>query len=176
MPRRMRDSGIAWIGEVPEGWKILRNKACFTCSKEIVGSNSETTQLLSLTTKGVKTKGKDVLGGKLPESFDTYQSVSKNDMVMCLFDMDCSAVFSGISKFDGMISPAYKVLKCRENIEPLYADYWFSAIGDRRLFKHYAKNIRYSLNYEDFADLPMMFPPLSPSNAVSPHSSTRSVR
>ena len=59
---------------------------------------------------------------------------------MCLFDLDCSAVFSGISHYIGMISPAYKVLKCRKGILPQFADYWFRFVFVDRKFKSYAKN------------------------------------
>ena len=46
--RAMKDSGIAWIGEIPEEWKIVRNKNAFVCNKELVGEKSALTQLLSL--------------------------------------------------------------------------------------------------------------------------------
>ena len=49
--REMKDSGIEWIGEVPNDWRIVRNKNAFVCNKELVGEKSELTQLLSLTTR-----------------------------------------------------------------------------------------------------------------------------
>lgn len=156
--RAMKDSGIAWIGEIPEAWKIVRNKNAFVCNKELVGKKSALTQLLSLTTHGIKKKDISNAEGKLPESFDTYQFVKENDIVMCLFDLDCSAVFSGISPIDGMISPAYRVLSCKECMEPRYADYWFRYISDGRKFNHFAKNIRYTLSYEEFSALPLLLP------------------
>lgn len=156
--RTMKDSGIAWIGEIPDDWRIIRNKNAFTCSKELVGEKSELTQLLSLTTRGIKKKDINNAEGKLPESFDTYQFVKENDLVMCLFDLDCSAVFSGISPYNGMISPAYRVLSCKKCMEPKYADYWFQYISDGRKFNHYAKNIRYTLSYEEFSALPLLLP------------------
>lgn len=156
--REMKDSGIAWIGEIPDDWRIIRNKNTFTCSKELVGEKSELTQLLSLTTRGIKKKDINNAEGKLPESFDTYQFVKENDLVMCLFDLDCSAVFSGISPYNGMISPAYRVLSCKKCMEPKYADYWFQYISDGRKFNHYAKNIRYTLSYEEFSALPLLLP------------------
>ena len=155
-----KDSGIEWIGEIPQEWTISRNKNVFSCGKDIVGSASAITQLLSLTKKGVIKKDINNTEGKQPESFDTYQYVEIDDMVMCLFDLDCSAVFSGISNFNGMISPAYKILKCK-NIVPKYADYWFRYISDGRKFNHYAKNIRFTLNYEEFSTLPILTPPLN---------------
>lgn len=156
--REMKDSGVKWIGEIPVTWNVYRNKNAFVCSKDLVGGKSSETQLLSLTTKGIKLKDINNAEGKLPESFDTYQYVKKDEMVMCLFDLDCSAVFSGLSPYDGMISPAYKVLTCTDRIEPKYADYWFQYISHGRKFNHYAKNIRYTLSYEEFSALPMLFP------------------
>ena len=162
----MKDSGIEWIGKIPNDWRIIRNKNAFVCSKELVGEKSELTQLLSLTTCGVKKKDINNAMGKLPESFDTYQFVKENDIVMCLFDLDCSAVFSGISSFDGMISPAYRVLSCNECMEPGYADYWFRYISDGRKFNHYAKNIRYTLSYEEFSVLPLLLPKKSEQRRI----------
>lgn len=156
--REMKDSGVEWIGEIPVTWNVYRNKNAFVCSKDLVGKKSSGTQLLSLTTKGIKLKDINNAEGKLPESFDTYQYVKKDEMVMCLFDLDCSAVFSGLSPYDGMISPAYKVLTCTDRMEPKYADYWFQYISHGRKFNHYAKNIRYTLSYEEFSALPMLFP------------------
>lgn len=165
--REMKDSGIEWIGEIPKDWNIYRNKNAFSCTKELVGENSKETQLLSLTTKGIKLKDIDNPEGKLPESFDTYQYVKKDEMVMCLFDLDCSAVFSGLSPYDGMISPAYKVLTCTTKVVPAYADYWFTYISYDRKFNHYAKNIRYTLNYEEFASLPMLFPSVEEQHRIA---------
>ena len=164
---KMKDSGYSYIGLIPTNWEVTRNKNVFSCNKILVGSNSNSTQLLSLTTKGVKEKDINNPEGKLPESFDTYQYVKENDIVMCLFDLDVSAVFSGISPYNGMISPAYKVLTCKNNIVPQFADYWFKYISDGRKFNHYAKNIRYTLNYEDFSSLPIVFPPLETQQRIT---------
>ena len=165
--REMKDSGIEWIGEIPNNWRIVRNKNAFVCSKEAVGEKSKSTQLLSLTTRGIQKKDINNAEGKLPESFDTYQFVRENNIVMCLFDLDCSAVFSGISPFDGMISPAYRVLSCKECMEPRYADYWFRYISDGRKFNHYAKNIRYTLSYEEFSALPLLLPEKSEQRRIA---------
>lgn len=162
----MKDSGVDWIREIPKEWKIERNKNCFSCSKEIVGDKWEETQLLSLTTKGIKKKSYDDITGKVPDDFGTYQTVELNDNVMCLFDLDVSAVFSGISPYKGMISPAYKVLKTKENMNPKFADYWFMYVFDERKFKTYSKNIRYTLNYDEFATLPIVCPKIKEQSEI----------
>ena len=161
-----KDTGIPWIGQIPLEWEVKRNKNVFSCNKNIVGSESSSTQLLSLTTNGIRKKNIDETGGKIPESYDTYQHVKANDIVMCLFDLDCSAVFSGLSKCDGMISPAYKILRCNESIMPGFADYWFRSVFVGRKFKYLAKNIRYSLTYEDFSALEIPCPTLIEQKAI----------
>lgn len=159
MSRVLVDSGIGYLGNIPSEWNIFRIKNAFKCKKNIVNDNWSNTQLLSLTTSGVKEKDIDNPNGKLPDSFNGYQYVEINNIIMCLFDLDCSAVFSGISKYNGMISPAYKVLKCKEIMNPDYAGYYFNYISFDRKYMHYSKNIRYTLNYDEFSSLPMLIPP-----------------
>ena len=168
MAREMKNSGIEWVGFIPNSWTVQRNKVCFDCSKDIVGDKSSSTQLLSLTTKGIRKKRAEDSAGKVPESYDTYQIVRPDDLVMCLFDLDVSAVFSGRSSFDGMISPAYRILKCKsKRIIPSYADYWFFFVFDGRKFMHYSKNLRYTLNYDEFAALPIILPPVKEQHRIA---------
>ena len=96
--RAMKDSGVEWIGEVPEEWDVKRNSLNFDIRKTLVGENWSNMQLLSLTTNGVKNITIDDQVGKRPKTLATYQIANKNDIVMCLFDLDASAVFSGLCK------------------------------------------------------------------------------
>ena len=163
----MKDSGIEWIGAIPEHWKVLRNKYLFDLDKEIVGRNWIDTQLLSLTKNGVKKINDGEQTGKVPTSYATYQKVEINDIIMCLFDLDCSAVFSGISPFDGMISPAYKCFKCRKNVLPEYIDYYFRTVFVDRKYKRYSKNVRFSLSSDELLALRIIVPPLSEQKAIA---------
>lgn len=86
---------------------------------------------------------------------------------MCLFDLDCSAVFSGISNCNGMISPAYKVLTVNENSDPRYYAYWFDYIFDGRKYMFLSKNIRYSLTYDEFASLGIVMPSLEEQQSIA---------
>ena len=156
--REMINSNIPWLGSFPSDWEIVKNKDVFSCKKIIVGEKESTTQLLSLTTKGVKTKSKDVVEGKVPQAYDGYQLVNPEQIVMCLFDLDCSAVFAGKSNHVGMVSPAYRVLSCKAGFLPDFADYWFSFVFDKRKYLFYARNLRFTLNYDEFATIPIPCP------------------
>ena len=165
--RAMKDSGVEWIGEVPEEWSVKRNSLNFDIRKTLVGENWSNMQLLSLTTNGVKNITIDDQVGKRPKTLATYQIAHKNDIVMCLFDLDASAVFSGLCKENGIISPAYKLLKCKDGMLPSYAEYYFRAVFDGRKYKKYAKSIRYTISTNDFMHLKMPVPPLAEQQQIA---------
>lgn len=162
-----KDSGIAWIGKIPSEWKVVRQKNVFALGKELVAEDWNTTQLLSLTTKGIKCVNIGTTTGKVPDSYNTYQIVKPNNLVMCLFDLDCSAVFSGLSNSTGMISPAYKVLSVNDGSDPKYYSYWFNYIFDGRKFMFLSKSIRYSLTYDEFSALGIASPSLIEQKSIA---------
>lgn len=165
--RAMKDSGIAWVGDVPIQWEAKRNKYNFILSKDIVGAKWREMQLLSLTKYGIRMINDGEQTGTVPTSFSTYQKVSKDDIVMCLFDLDCSAVFSGRSGHNGMISPAYKCFKCEKHLYPQYADYYFRTVFVDRKYMRYSKNVRYSLSAEEFLALPILVPPMDEQKRIA---------
>ena len=165
--REMKDSGISWVGEIPKEWSVWRNKYIFKITKDIV-LPSKNYQLLSLTTTGIKEKDENDNGGKVPENYDGYQIVKENDLVMCLFDLDCSAVFSGLSPYNGMISPAYKVLKVKKRIaNEQYYRYWFNYVGSKRFYKQYSKSLRFTLNADEFNRLFSLLPSLAEQQRIA---------
>lgn len=165
--REMKYSGISWVGEIPKEWSVWRNKYIFKITKDIV-LPSKSYQLLSLTTTGIKEKDENDNGGKVPENYDGYQIVKENDLVMCLFDLDCSAVFSGLSPYNGMISPAYKVLKVKKRIaNEQYYRYWFNYVGSKRFYKQYSKSLRFTLNADEFNRLFSLLPPLDEQQRIA---------
>lgn len=100
---------IPWVSQVPSHWALIRNGNILILKHNVVGDLHTQFDLLSLTTGGIRIKSADDTRGKVPASFESYQEVLPGDMVFCLFDLDCSAVFSGKSEYHGMITSAYDV-------------------------------------------------------------------
>lgn len=169
----MKDSGIEWVGKIPNNWKVVKNNRLFRITKTLVDEAWETTQLLSLTKGGIIEKNINDGGGKQPESFSTYQFVKKDDIVLCLFDIDVSAVFSDRSSFDGMISPAYRVMKCEKNILPVYAKWWFDAVNVGRYYLIYTKSLRKTIDSEGFGNILTAVPPLVEQQAIADYLDNR---
>ena len=163
----MKESRIEWVGLIPDDWKIAKNNRLFNISKQLVNENWKNTQLLSLTKSGIIEKNINDGGGKQPESFGTYQYVEKDNIVLCLFDIDVSAVFSDRSKYDGMISPAYRVMKCTDAILPVYAKWWFDAVNIGRYYLIYTKSLRKTIDANGFGNILTVVPPLSEQQAIA---------
>lgn len=156
--KEYKKTDIPWLDEVPSHWEIVRNKNLFKHKKNIIGNESESAQLLSLTTKGIKKINIEDSKGKTPMSYDTYQKVCKDDLVLCLFDLDVSAVFSDVSKYYGMISPAYQVFES-DIVNMNYYKYIFDKIFQDRSYKLHSKSLRYTITPDNFLMLDMIVPP-----------------
>lgn len=169
----MKNSGseiqkeIPFIESIPKNWRLIPNRWLFKEDGKKVGADWEKYQLLSLTTTGVKERNIDDVGGKVPTSYENYQTVKKGQMIFCLFDLDCSAVFSGISKYNGMITSAYDVFSATDLITNNYIDYWFRYIFSNRYYMMYSKNIRYSVASDIFKGLKTPVPPISKQQRIA---------
>ena len=164
----MKDCSIPFCKEIPEDWQEIPNRYLFYYHSVKVGARWKEYQLLSLTTSGVKEKDINANGGKVPNSYDKYQTVEPGDMVFCLFDLDVSAVFSGLSHNFGMITSAYDVV--RPNHELLnqgFSDYWFQYVFSNRYYKMYSKNIRFTITSEMFKAIKTPIPPMSNQKKIA---------
>ena len=158
----MKACKIPYCKEIPNDWQEIPNRYLFAYHSVKVGEHWRDYQLLSLTTSGIKEKDINAGGGKVPDSYDKYQTVEPGDMIFCLFDLDVSAVFSGLSNHYGMITSAYEVVKTNRNIlDQGFSDYWFQYVFSNRYYKMYSKNIRFTITSEMFKAINTPVPPLA---------------
>ncbi|MGJ0321555.1 restriction endonuclease subunit S [Aliarcobacter cryaerophilus] len=119
----MMDSGVEWIGKIPKHWGILPLKAC-TKLKSI--KNVPDLELLSvyldlgvIRFKDVEQKRTNVTSIDLSD----YQLVEKGDFV--LNNQQAWRGSVGVSKYKGIISPAYIVLELSDKFNFIFANYYF---------------------------------------------------
>ena len=136
----MKDSGVKWIGMIPEHWKRLRYKDVLRIRDEKVGKRKDLT-LLSLSKKGVIIRDLIDGKGKFPKDFESYKIVNPNNLILCLFDVDETPRTVGIAKNTGMITGAYDIFDViNENIKFIY--YHYQSIDDVKGFKPLYKGLR----------------------------------
>jgi len=102
---KMKDSGIEWLGEIPESWEVKKLKFVYNIKKQIAGELGY--NVLSVTQKGIKIRDLDNLKGQLSMDYSKYQLVEKGDFIMN--QMDLLTGFIDISNWDGVTSPDYRV-------------------------------------------------------------------
>lgn len=158
--REMKDSGIEWIGEIPNSWTVRRGKALFVNTKYIPGKLSSNYDRLSLTLKGVLPRKKDDSDGLQPKDFDTYQLLRENELVFKLIDLqNVSTSRVGLAHATGLVSPAYIVLHANEEILPAFAEKFYLMMWYREIFNSLGDNgVRSSLNVSDLLNIPVCYP------------------
>ena len=106
----MKDSGIEWVGEVPEHWDVRKIK--YTLFSRSENNNPiRSKNILSLTAKqGVIPLNEREGGGNKPkEDYSAYKLAYPNDIVMNSMNILSGAV--GLSKYFGCVSPVYYMLR-----------------------------------------------------------------
>ena len=160
MPREMKDSGIEWIGEIPEDWEILKAKQIF--KQRNSKGNVVEVQLAATQKYGMYPQ--KLLEGVVQVKEDTdlqqFKTVHKNDYVISLRS------FQGgfeMSDYEGVCSPAYQVFYNTRKIEYKYFKYLFKCDGFISKMNSLTVGIREGKNiqYKDFAESFLPVPSLT---------------
>lgn len=138
--RPMKDSGIEWIGEIPEDWKIKSFRHMFTERNE-KNIPIKTEERLSLSIdKGVtlyaeKTTNLD----RFKDDFSQYKLAHEGDFVLNSMNMIVGAV--GVSKYFGCVSPAYYTYYNKEIDTAYFYEYLFKTRVMNRVLYSLGKGI-----------------------------------
>ena len=169
--RTMKDSGIEWIGEIPESWSVERNKQLFCEINDRCENGNEHTLLSVSEYYGIAPKSDKISDGEFEtraESLDGYKLCEIGDIVMNI--MLAWKRSTGRTEYNGIVSPAYCVYRPIGNIDTKYYHYLFRTDIVANLFKQYSTGIidsRLRLYPDKFLALRMIVPPLHEQQAIS---------
>ena len=157
--RKMRDSGIPWIGEVPEGWGIHPLYSYFAERKN-KNSMLQEQNLLSLSYGKIIRKDINTNGGLLPANFTTYNIVQPNDIVIRPTDLqnDKKSLRTGLVTEKEIITSAYISLQPIANIYIKYFHYLLHSYDINKVFYNMGNGVRQGLNYSEFSKLMLLCP------------------
>lgn len=138
--REMKNSGIEWIGDIPNEWSTDRLQWHL---EEIKVQNSplQSEQVLSLTIEAgiIPYEDKGNQGNKAKENYEEYKLAYPNTLVVNSMNVIIGAV--GISNYFGCVSPVYYVFKTTPNTDLRYIYYLFTNVGFQKEMRKYAKGI-----------------------------------
>lgn len=167
---------IQWFNEIPQSWKQVRVEQYLIKKDENIGDLWSSTQLLSLTQKGIIEKDINDGKGKTHSDYSTYQAIDIGDLVFCLFDIDETPRTVGLSTKKGMITSAYTAFKSKENINTQYLYYFFESLDDAKALKPYYKGLRKTVRPPEFLKIHVPFPPKVEQVAISQFLDTETAR
>ena len=157
--RKMRDSGIEWVGAMPRAWKMNTIAQIFLQVK-CKNTGLQEKNLLSLSYGKVKRKSIDTVEGLLPESFDGYNIIEKDDIVLRLTDLqnDHTSLRVGLAEERGIITSAYLTIRNRSNFCPKYLYYYLHSFDIAKGFYGMGAGVRQGLNWDGVKWLKILAP------------------
>jgi type I restriction enzyme S subunit len=158
----LENSGIDWLGEIPADWETKKLKFVTKIRKRIAGY--EGPDVLSITQQGIKVKDIESGEGQLAQNYSGYQLVYKGDFAMN--HMDLLTGYVDISKFDGVVSPDYRVFTNESNeILDEFLLLIFQIGYRQRIFFRYGQGVsllgRWRFPAENFNEFVIPIPPLN---------------
>lgn len=164
----MKDSGIEWVGMIPAHWHI---KVLFQLVFQVKNKNKDLseTNLLSLSYGKIKRKNIDDTEGLLPASFDSYNIIENNDIVLRLTDLqnDHTSLRVGRATERGIITSAYITIRPTNSRMSEYLYYLLHSFDIKKGFYGMGSGVRQGLNYDEVKMLKLPLPPLNEESAIA---------
>ena len=166
---RMKDSGVEWLGEVPEHWEVLPNRALFD---EIKDRDRPDEQMLSVTIKqGVIQQARLLQDTSKKDSSNLdrskYKFLQPGDIAYNKMRAWQGAI--GVSQHRGIVSPAYVIQRPRGGADSTYFHHLFRIPQFAKEAERWSYGITsdmWSLRPEHFKLIFSSLPPLPEQAAI----------
>ncbi len=157
-----KDSGVEWLGEIPEHWESLKLKHIFVEKKK---KTNPTLNCGSISFGKVVTKPDE----KIPEATKaSYQEVLKGDFLINPLNLnfDLISLRIALSEIDVVVSSGYIVLNNQKEIDKSYFK-WLLHRYDVAYMKLLGSGVRQTINFNHIADSILAFPPIAEQTAIA---------
>ncbi len=163
----MKDSGVEWIGEIPEHWEIQKVKHLFQLIIEPAPKNNDLELLSVYTDIGVKPRKELEERGNKASTTDGYWKVRKGDIIVNKLLAWMGAI--GLSNYDGVTSPAYDILRAIKPLNPYIYHLLFRSPTCSAELKKHSRGImemRLRLYFDKFGDVLVPYAPINEQNEI----------
>jgi len=163
----MKNSGINWLGEMPEHWEVrFLSQVCK--EQSILNKTFKNQNLLSLSYGKVVNKDINTTEGLLPASFDTYQVVDRGNIILRLTDLqnDHKSLRTGLVTQTGIITSAYTCILPNSSIIPEYLHLLLHSFDVCKVFYGMGGGLRQSIGFKEIRRLFMLLPPMDEQKEI----------
>jgi len=159
---KYKDSGVDWIGEIPEHWEVRKFKRLFTEKKKITNASLNSGSI-SFGEVIFKDDEKITEATKL-----SYQVLNSGEFLVNPLNMnyDLRSLRIGLSSIDVVVSSGYIILQSQKGLDKNYYR-WLLRIYDLLFMKTLGAGVRQTINYNDLANTHLVFPPHPEQQAIA---------
>jgi type I restriction enzyme, S subunit len=164
---KTRDSGVAWLGEVPGHWQQLPALAVYR-PREVKNTGLVEKTVLSLSYGKIVVKPPEKLRGLVPESFETYQIVDPGNIIVRTTDLqnDQASLRVGHVGHRGIITSAYMCLETRPLVSNMFGYHYLNAYDLLKIIYGFGSGLRQNLDFSDIKRMPVLVPPRDEQTAI----------
>lgn len=156
-----KDSGIAWIGQIPSHWDVSRVASLYT---ENTSKNTDNEFAFAMRFNYGTLVDKNETGdvSDLKDTYSAYTKVKKNDVVINGLNLnyDFNSLRVAISPKDGIITSAYIIMTPRPGTNSTYYNYLFKSMDSRKIFHGMGTGIRLTLSFAELKKQALIIPPV----------------
>ncbi len=157
-----KPSGVKWLGDIPSHWEMRKAKYIWQESYSVSETGKE--DLLSVSQyEGVN----PAKGDSRSESLKGYKMVSENNLVINIMLAWLGGL--GVSKYNGIVSPAYCIYKNITDNNPKYLHYLYKTPLYLAEFARRSSGIvpsRWRMYTDDFGQVLTLLPPIAEQDAI----------
>lgn len=166
--RQMKDSGIEWIGQIPEEWEINPLLSLFK-ERKCKNINLKESNVLSLSYGKIIKRDVETNMGLLPESFETYNIVEYGNIILRLTDLqnDKTSLRTGLVTRRGIITSAYITIESRNDVQSSFFSYLLHTYDILKVFYMMGNGVRQNLKFAELSRLPLLIPPLNEQQRIA---------
>lgn len=153
-----KDSGVAWIGEIPSRWKVGFVGRYFDEIKN-PNTNQEETNTLQFKMGDIISK-KDGDSKYNPETIEAYNIVEPGTIMINGLNLSFDLISQRVAQVHekGVITSTYLALKPKEGMKSDYAKYLLKAYDNNKALHAMGRGLRATLNYGTFRSEPVLVP------------------
>ena len=157
---KMIDSGVEWLGDIPETWDLVQLGSLFSEHKN-KNTGMQSNNLLSLSYGNIIRKDINTSDGLLPESFESYNVIDDGDIVLRLTDLqnDQRSLRVGLCHERGIVTSAYVTLRKRNPaMSSQFFYYLIHSYDVRKGFYGMGAGVRQGLNFAGVRKIMLTLP------------------
>ena len=166
--RKMRDSGIEWVGAIPAAWGVHRIASHFQEIKEKNTANAYSNALQFKMGK-IIAKPQKWDEDETNETYSAYTVVHPNTIMINGLNLEFDFVTQRVARVEcnGIITSAYIALSPRDDINAEYICYLLKSYDACRAFHSMGRGLRKILSYSELKNKPIVVPPLAEQERIA---------